>query len=128
MPQNLTINVVSKDGSKMTQHCDYLKDGASQIAEATKEEYQFVTQVLKGSGSLVTDHLIRVGPKFLTQREVDAAGGEDAVKAMEISERMAECEKHKTDGNQAFQNGEYGQAILLYSMVIDKTQVSRGRK
>ena len=55
-------------------------------------------------------------------------GGEDAVKAMEISERMAECEKHKTDGNQAFQNGEYGQAILLYSMVIDKTQVSRGRK
>ena len=69
----------------------------------------------------MTDHLIRVGPKFLTQREIDAGGGDTAIAILERQERMAECEKHKEDGNSAFSNGEYGQAILLYSMVIDKT-------
>ena len=119
--KNLTVNVEGESGKKSVQ-CDYLKDGAVQIAEASPEEYQFVTQILKDTKELVTDHLIRVGPKFLTQREIDAAGGESAIAAMELSERMAECEKHKADGNAAFSNGEYGQAILLYSMVIDKTQ------
>ena len=32
----------------------------------------------------------------------------------------AECEQNKARGNEAFGAGEYGQAILLYSLALDK--------
>jgi len=83
--KNMTVNVSMKDGKKLTQKCDYLTDGAVAIAEASPEEYQFVTQILKETKELVTDRLLRVGPKFLTQREIDASGGETATTALEMA-------------------------------------------
>jgi hypothetical protein len=38
----------------------------------------------------------------------------------EIKEVAAECEQNKVRGNEAFGAGEYGQAILLYSLALDK--------
>ena len=38
----------------------------------------------------------------------------------EIDAIVAECEKNKARGNEAFGNGEYLQAILLYSLALDK--------
>lgn len=38
----------------------------------------------------------------------------------EINAIVAECEKNKARGNEAFGNGEYLQAILLYSLALDK--------
>jgi tetratricopeptide (TPR) repeat protein len=38
----------------------------------------------------------------------------------EIKEVVDECEQNKTRGNEAFGAGEYGQAILLYSLALDK--------
>ena len=38
----------------------------------------------------------------------------------EIKVIVDECEENKKRGNEAFQAGEYGQAILLYSLSIDK--------
>ncbi|CAB9500393.1 unc-45 homolog A [Seminavis robusta] len=41
--------------------------------------------------------------------------------AGEIKLIVDECEQNKTRGNEAFQAGEYGQAILLYSLSLDKS-------
>ena len=38
----------------------------------------------------------------------------------EIDQIVAECDKNKTRGNEAFGAGEYAQAILLYSLALDK--------
>jgi len=38
----------------------------------------------------------------------------------EIDAIIAECEKTKARGNEAFGSGEYAQAILLYSLALDK--------
>jgi len=37
-----------------------------------------------------------------------------------INAIVSECERNKARGNEAFQNGEYVQAILLYSLALDK--------
>jgi tetratricopeptide (TPR) repeat protein len=39
----------------------------------------------------------------------------------EIQEIVNECEQNKVRGNEAFGAGEYGQAILLYSLALDKS-------
>ena len=44
--KDLTVNV-ERGSETLSQRCDYLNDGAVCIAEASKEEYQFVTQILK---------------------------------------------------------------------------------
>jgi tetratricopeptide (TPR) repeat protein len=38
----------------------------------------------------------------------------------QITSIVAECEKNKARGNEAFGAGEYAQAILLYSLALDK--------
>jgi tetratricopeptide (TPR) repeat protein len=39
-----------------------------------------------------------------------------------IQETVDECEQNKVRGNEAFGAGEYGQAILLYSLALDKAE------
>lgn len=97
----------------------------------TAEEYQFITHVYKGD--FLTERLIRMGNKSMTQREID----EDRLKkrqstvssssdgasfsADEINEYTKQCITHKAEGNEAFKAGEYAQAVLHYSMSIDKS-------
>ena len=128
---------------------DYESDGARAIHDASKEEYQFATMLDPATGktSLKTEHLVRVGNKFLTGKqfkELDdtttllsggAAGGEDdaaaaaAATTLELSKasdlalalsKYAEAALHKLEGNDAFAAGEYAQAILFYTMAIEK--------
>lgn len=40
----------------------------------------------------------------------------------EVSRIVAECQADKTKGNEAFGAGEYAQAILQYSLALDKTE------
>jgi Tetratricopeptide repeat len=42
------------------------------------------------------------------------------MKKSEIDAIIAECEQNKTRGNEAFSSGEYGQALLLYTLTLDK--------
>ena len=42
--------------------------------------------------------------------------------ADEIKEIVDECDQNKARGNEAFAAGEYGQAILLYSLSLDKSE------
>lgn len=45
-----------------------------------------------------------------------------SISASEIKEIVDECEQLKSRGNEAFGAGEYGQAILHYSLCLDKAQ------
>lgn len=44
----------------------------------------------------------------------------EEVLSAEIKDVLEECEQNKARGNEAFGTGEYGQAILLYSLALDK--------
>jgi tetratricopeptide (TPR) repeat protein len=67
---------VVRDGFVETERtCDFLKDGAEVIGNATAEEFQFVTSVV--GGELQTERVIRHGAttgrnaRAMTQRELD---------------------------------------------------------
>ncbi len=170
--KNMHVRIWRDDFLESEITCDYLKDGAEQIGNATPEEFQFVTSVI--DGELLTEKVVRAGNttgkngRAMTQRELDAeqkmrekaevmavAMAEDMIKFKdkdgntiskveppkpppakpeddeieeiytsmspeEIKLVVAECEENKTRGNEAFVAGEYGQAILLYSLSLDK--------
>ncbi|KAL7573947.1 hypothetical protein ACA910_001958 [Epithemia clementina (nom. ined.)] len=44
----------------------------------------------------------------------------EEVLSPQVQAIVDECQQNKARGNEAFQAGEYGQAILLYSLVLDK--------
>jgi tetratricopeptide (TPR) repeat protein len=150
--------------------CDYIKDGAVGVGNATPEESQFVTSVV--NGELHTEQVVRHGSttgqnaRAMTQRELDqererrekaatmaVSMAEDMIKIVDkdgkeivkkelvtptdpaeevieevytsmsksdINAIVAECEQNKTRGNEAFAAGEYGQALLLYTLALDK--------
>eukprot|EP00548_Thalassiothrix_antarctica_P007242 CAMPEP_0194132618 /NCGR_PEP_ID=MMETSP0152-20130528/3040_1 /TAXON_ID=1049557 /ORGANISM="Thalassiothrix antarctica, Strain L6-D1" /LENGTH=543 /DNA_ID=CAMNT_0038827727 /DNA_START=49 /DNA_END=1680 /DNA_ORIENTATION=+ len=166
---------IFRDGFLETEcSCDYTKDAAEVIGNATKEEYQFITSVM--DGSLQTEKVVRNGSatgknaRAMTQRELDiekmrrdeaakivVAKAEDMIKIIgkdgrevpkknqiiqdkekkkdekneeiytsmsksEIDSIVAGCEQDKKRGNEAFSAGEYGQAILHYTLVLDKAE------
>lgn len=162
---------VLRDGFVETEcTCDYIKDGAMGVGNATPEESQFVTSVV--NGELHTEQVVRHGSttgqnaRAMTQRELDqererrekaasmaVSMAEDMIKIVDkdgnevvkkelvtstdpvedvieevytsmsksdINAIVAECEQNKTRGNEAFAAGEYGQALLLYTLALDK--------
>jgi tetratricopeptide (TPR) repeat protein len=111
---------VSYMGSELT--ADYKKDGASSVNEATEEEYQFV--IWSDSGSLKKDSLMRVGNKFLTGSTIENSNLDKVSRLAIAKEKINEAVQHKADGNGSFEQGEYGQAVLFYTMAIDKVKGS----
>lgn len=62
-----------------------------------------------------------------TENVVEPAGEEEEIEEVyasmsqdEIAAVVKECEQNKARGNEAFGAGEYAQAILLYSLALDK--------
>ena len=174
--KNMKVQI-NRDGFLETERiCDYLKDGAKAVGNATEKEFQFVTSCL--NDELITEAVVREGSttgqnaRPLTKREleeekvkrekaesmavnmaenmfkfkeVNKDGAkkvikkdqknvvkavpvvEDAVEEIyagmskeDIDAVVKECEQNKTRGNEAFGSGEYAQAILLYSLALDK--------
>jgi hypothetical protein len=173
---NLLVRIVRDDFVESEITCDYKKDGAEGIGNATAEECQFITSVI--DGKLVTEKAIRAGNatgknvRAMTDRELQeervrrekaatmaVAMAEDMIQIKDkdgnvlvkksesdacldhekadddgdvveevftshtpgaIKEILDECEILKTRGNEAFGAGEYGQAILHYSLCLDK--------
>ena len=74
------------------------------------------------SGGIVNEPLMRVGNKFLTKSTIENADLGDAARLAIREQKQGEAEQHKLEGNDAFLQGEYAQAILFYSMAIDKVQ------
>jgi len=172
--QNMLVRIVRDDMVESELRCDFVKDGAQAIGNATAEEFQFVTSVV--NGQLVTEQVVRAGQstgknaRAMTPREVQqekerrekaaamavqmaedmvqvkdkegnilAAKQEPAVETVsnddnddieevytmspeQIKEIQQECEQNKSRGNEAFGTGEYAQAILLYSLALDKAE------
>ena len=176
--KNMKVQI-NRDGFLETERiCDYLKDGAKAIGNATEEEFQFVTSCV--DEELVTEAVVREGSttgqnaRPLTKREIEEekakrekAGNmainmaENMIKFKEVNKDgkkkvtksdepttksapvvedveeeieevyasmskedidavVKECEQNKARGNEAFGSGEYAQAILLYSLALDK--------
>lgn len=176
--KNMKIQI-NRDGFLETERiCDYVKDGAKAIGNATEKEFQFVTSCV--DEELVTEAVVREGSttgqnaRPLTKREVEEEkvkrekagnmalnmaenmikfkevskdGNKKVVKAEETKAKsvpvvqdveedieevyasmskedidavVKECEQNKARGNEAFGTGEYAQAILLYSLALDK--------
>ena len=127
---DMKVQILKEDNIFMEKSMDYIKDGAVAQLNLTAEEYQFVTFVQKNS--LVTERLIRVGNKSLTQSEYDkeqkrlgklkdSNANNGVNSADEINEVVKQCITHKAEGNEAFKTGEYAQAVLHYSIAIDKS-------
>lgn len=174
--QNMLVKVIRDGYVEQERLCDYLKDGAVAIGNATEKEFQFVTSVL--DEKLVTEAVVREGAttgenaRAMTQRELEESKkrrekaaamalnmADDMIKFKEttkgapkvtkvdsslpapvekveeeeeieevytsmsketIASIVNECEKNKARGNEAFGTGEYAQAILLYSLALDK--------
>jgi len=176
--KNMKVQI-NRDGFLETERiCDYLKDGAKAIGNATEEEFQFVTSCV--DEELVTEAVVREGSttgqnaRPLTKRELEEEKvkrekaekmainmAENMIKFKEVNKDGAkkvtkselkgeksppvvedvedeieevyasmskeeidsvvkECEQNKSRGNEAFGTGEYAQAILLYSLALDK--------
>jgi tetratricopeptide (TPR) repeat protein len=176
--KNMKVQI-NRDGFLETERiCDYAKDGAKAIGNATEKEFQFVTSCL--NEELITEAVVREGSttgqnaRPLTKREleeekvkrgkaegmavnmaenmfkfkeVNKDGAKKVIKKEQKNDKavpivedvqeeveeiyasmskedidavVKECEKNKTRGNEAFGNGEYAQAILLYSLALDK--------
>lgn len=118
----------TKKVNVLERNIDYIADGAVRVAEQSAKEYQFVTYVDRRgpSAELATERLHRVGTRVFTDSELEkkrAEGNErDVVLHMQDDERkIKECETHKAEGNEEFKNGKYTQAVLMYSMAIDKS-------
>lgn len=173
--KNMKVQI-NRDGFLETERiCDYLKDGAKTIGNATEEEFQFVTSCV--DEELVTEAVVREGSttgqnaRPLTKREIEEEKAkrekaesmainmaENMIKFKEVNKDgkkkvtktnqnsapvvedveeeieevyasmskedidavVKECEQNKARGNEAFGSGEYAQAILLYSLALDK--------
>lgn len=173
--KHLHVKVLRDGFVEYERLCDYEKDGAKAIGNATENEFQFVTSVI--NEELVTEAVMREGAttgenvRAMTERELKESKekrekaaamaldmaenmikfkekGTEGVKVTkkevvetvekedeqeeeieevygsmgkeEIDSIIKECEKNKARGNEAFGTGEYAQAILLYSLALDK--------
>jgi len=67
---------------------------------------------------------MRIGNKFLTGSTVENSSLDDEAKKAIAVEKIKEAEQHKLEGNDAFKQGEYAQAVLFYTMAIDKVKGS----
>jgi tetratricopeptide (TPR) repeat protein len=106
---------------------DYLEDGAVQVNENTDKEYQFVARYSAEKQCIINEHLMRVGNKFLTKSTVENADLDEAAKLAIREQKFGEAEQHKLEGNDAFAQGEYAQAVLFYTMAIDKIATATPR-
>uniref|UniRef100_A0A7S1ZLN5 Uncharacterized protein n=1 Tax=Ditylum brightwellii TaxID=49249 RepID=A0A7S1ZLN5_9STRA len=117
---------------------DYIKDGAQQRGNATKEEYQFATFIDESTKQLKTESVVRIRGRMLTETErrerdsflaradqtTEQKGTEErGIDEEEAQDIIQQCAVHKGEGNDAFKHGEYAQAVLFYSLAIDKSQV-----
>lgn len=125
---NMKVSIMDGETKMLEKTMDYLSDGAVAKLNASPEEYQFMTSVI--NNRLCTEHLMRIGNKSVTQREIDEENrmqgkhvvvNKKGLSALQISDLIQQCYTHKGEGNDAFKTGEYAQAVLFYSMAIDKS-------
>jgi len=98
---------------------DYKRDGAVARFNATAEEYQFVTQFI--DGELTTKPVLRINGIEVTESEFEAEKQKYG-STHEMVDVVKQCYTHKSEGNDEFKNGNYGQAVLFYTMAIDKSK------
>lgn len=142
------MRIIHKDQSI---DIDYEKDGAKTVGNASPKEYQFITSQVKGKFLTESVATTGNGVPMTQREVDEAAANRKKVmdKAIAMADKMVqlkdkdgnplvtketsdtatgiintaaqEIERLKSQGNEAFGMGEYAQAILHYSLALDKT-------
>eukprot|EP00538_Stauroneis_constricta_P000619 CAMPEP_0119546700 /NCGR_PEP_ID=MMETSP1352-20130426/1004_1 /TAXON_ID=265584 /ORGANISM="Stauroneis constricta, Strain CCMP1120" /LENGTH=544 /DNA_ID=CAMNT_0007591425 /DNA_START=105 /DNA_END=1739 /DNA_ORIENTATION=+ len=90
--------------------------------EAEKKKRERAAKVAVGMADDMIKVLDKDGNPLAKKVDAPAADGAPAEEIPEdVKDIIQECETNKSRGNDAFKAGEYGQAILLYSLALDKS-------
>lgn len=90
-----------------------LREKAASMAIAKAEE--MIKIIGKDGKEIAKKEVVETKPKEEVTEEVYTS-----MSKTDIDGIVAECEQNKTRGNEAFAAGEYGQAVLLYTLALDK--------
>lgn len=92
---------------------DVMREKAAAMAIAKAEDF-IRFEEKNGNSKKVVKPVVKEEEEI---QEVYASMSADEIKTV-----VDECDQNKARGNEAFQAGEYGQAILLYSLSLDKAE------
>lgn len=90
-----------------------LREKAASMAIAKAEE--MIKIIGKDGKEIAKKEVVETKPEEEVAEEVYTS-----MSKTDIDGIVAECEQNKTRGNEAFAAGEYGQAVLLYTLALDK--------
>lgn len=93
---------------------EVMREKAAAMAISRAEEMIKFIEKNPGSSKMA------VQPAIKKEEEIQEVYA--SMTAEQIKEIVDECEQNKARGNEAFSAGEYGQAILLYSLALDKSE------
>ena len=105
-----------KNARAMTQReLDKEKQLREEAAKMAIEKAESMIKITNKDGKELPVVKKNVEPVAETVEEVYTS-----MEKQDIDSIIAECEQNKSRGNEAFGSGEYAQAVLLYSLALDK--------
>jgi len=105
-----------KNARAMTQReLDEEKSRREKAAQMAIEKAESMIKIMTKDGKEVPVVKKEVARAPTNEEEIGTSTEKE-----EIDHIVAECEQNKTRGNEAFGVGEYAQAVLLYSLALDK--------
>ena len=108
-------NVRAMTQRELDEEKQMREKAAAMAIEKAEEIIQFKE---KNPGNTKTTPAVETAPAKAEEEEIEEVYA--SMTKEEIKQIVDECEQNKARGNEAFQAGEYGQAILLYSLALDK--------
>jgi hypothetical protein len=117
-PSLIVGAVPGENGSLAAEALAAGNSAQQSFSDPRSEEQHFLTRLI--DGKLVTEVAVQIGSGWKSRREMDLENASAAsVTARELLENAHRAENEKKSGNQAFENAEYAQAAVHYTVAID---------
>jgi len=129
--EELVTEIVVREGSSTGENARAMTK--RELEESKKKREKAAAMALNMAEDMIKfKETAKGAPKVVKKQEapvetVAPSAEEDEIEEVygsmskdDIDAIVRECEKNKTRGNEAFGAGEYAQAILLYSLALDK--------